>query len=345
MGFRRFLGAVCAVATGVSAAGAADPPVDNGAVVLMYHRFGDERYPSTNIRMEQFKQHIAELKKDKYTVMPLPEIVEALKNDRRLPDRAVAITIDDAYQSVYTNGWPILKKAGFPFTLFVATDQLARGSNNYMSWSQLRSLAESDLVTIANHTNTHLHMPKHGGERNRAELTESQARFSEKLGESPDLFAYPYGEYGTPHKQLVKDQGFVAAFGQHSGAISRLSDMYELPRFALNEAFGGMDRFKLAVNSLPLPVTDITPADNVLEPSENPPIYGFTVHESIDRLGRMNCFASGRGKVTTKEVMDGRIEVRMAEPFPEGRARINCTLQGPEGRWRWFGNQFYVTGQ
>jgi len=344
LGCVRFLAACCAVVLGVGAAAAADPPVDNGAVVVMYHRFGDDRYPSTNIRMAQFKKHVAELKKDKYTVMPLPEIVSALRNGERLPERAVAITIDDAYRTVYTNAWPLLKEAGFPFTLFAASEPIDRGSKNYMTWDQMREFAESDLVTIANHTHTHLHMPANPMKRNRSEIETSQRRFREELGLEPDLFAYPFGEYGQSVKQLARESGFVAAFGQHSGAISRLHDMYELPRYALNESYGDMDRFKLAVNSLPLPVTDITPADNTLDPSENPPLYGFTVHPSIDRIGGLNCFASGRGEVRMKEVMNGRIEVRMDEPFPEGRARVNCTLMGPDGRWRWFGNQFYVSG-
>jgi peptidoglycan/xylan/chitin deacetylase (PgdA/CDA1 family) len=318
--------------------------VDNGAVVVMYHRFGDGRYPSTNIRMEQFRKHVAELKKDKYTVMPLPEIVSALRNDRPLPDRAVAITVDDAYLSVYENAWPILREAGFPFTLFVATQPVDAGMKSYMSWDQLRAFAESDLVTIGSQTHNHPHMPAQSLEANRQELSTSQARFRAELGREPDLFAYPYGEYAAPVKKAVREAGFVAAFGQHSGALGRLSDMYALPRYALNEAYGDMDRFTLAVNSLPLPVTDVTPTDNKLGASENPPLYGFTVHDSIDRLDGLNCFASGRGEVTIKEVMNGRIEVRLDKPFPEGRARINCTLMGPDGRWRWFGNQFYVAG-
>jgi len=344
VGFARFL-AAAAVLAGLAGPAAAQPPVDNGAAVVMYHRFGDDRYPSTNIRMDQFKKHVAELKKDKYTVLPLPEIVAALRNDELLPDRAVAITVDDAYTTVFENAWPVLREAGFPFTLFVATQPVDRGLASYMTWEQIRTLARSDLVTIGSQTHSHPHMPARAPEANRADLAKSQTRFREELDRAPELFAYPFGEYGDAVKTVVREAGFAAAFGQHSGAIGRLTGRFELPRYAMNEAYGSMDRFRLAVNSLPLPVTSVTPDDNKLTPAENPPIYGFTVHDSIESIAGLNCFASGRGEVTLKTVMESRVEVRLDKPFAEGRARINCTLRGPDGRWRWFGNQFFVAGE
>lgn len=324
---------------------AAQPAVDNGAAVVMYHRFGDGRYPSTNIKLSQFEAHLKELKKDKYTVLPLPEIVAALRNGEPLPDRAVGISIDDAYLSVYEEAWPRLKEAGFPFTLFVATQPVDRGLQSYMTWDQIREFAESDLVTIGSQTASHPHMPAQSAEANRAELKNSQARFREELGKAPELFAYPYGEYSLEVREITKEAGYAAAFGQHSGAIGRTKDLFALPRYALNENYGGMDRFTLAVNSLPLPAQDITPRDNKLSPETNPPLYGFTVHADVEGIAGLRCFASGRGQVEVKKIFDQRVEVRLDKPFPPGRARINCTLMGPEGRWRWLGNQFYVPSQ
>lgn len=343
---RRLIAPLAALALAFCAeiAVAAQPPVDNGAVVVMYHRFGDGRFPSTNIRVEQFEAHLAELKKDKYTVLPLPEIVAALKEGRPLPDYAVGISIDDAYLSVYEEAWPRLKAAGFPFTLFVATDPVDRRLKDYMTWDQIRELAASDLVTIGSQTASHPHMPALSKAANRRELAKSQERFRQELGAAPTLFAYPYGEYSLEVQAVTRAAGFAAAFGQHSGAIGRTSNLYALPRYPMNESYGGMDRFRLAVNSLPLPVEDVTPRDNKLTPESNPPLYGFTVHEAVDGVGGLNCFASGRGRVEVKTLFDQRVEVRLDQPFPPGRARINCTLRDDSGRWRWLGTQFYVVG-
>lgn len=341
----RALAALVALAALAPGFGAAAPAPDNGAVVIMYHRFGESQYPSTNTTLEQLDRHIAELEKDKYTVMALPEIVAALAEGRALPERAVAITVDDAYASVYAEGWPRLQAAGLPFTLFVATDPLDRGLTSHLSWDELREMAASDLVTVGHHTASHLHMPEATADENRRDIARASEAFARELGRVPELFAFPYGEYGAEIVALVREAGFAAAFGQHSGAIARTAGRHQLPRFAMNEAYGGIERFRLAVNSLPLPVSDVTPADNVLAAAENPPLYGFTVAEAVaGDIGRLNCFASGRGRVEVERIAGARIEVRLDAPFPRGRARINCTMPGPQGRWRWFGNQFYVVG-
>ena len=91
------------------------------AVILMYHRFGEDTIPSTNIRLEQFDRHLEILASGDYTVWPIGKIVTHLQTKQPLPDRTVGISIDDAYLSVYTEAWPRLKERGFPFTLFVAT--------------------------------------------------------------------------------------------------------------------------------------------------------------------------------------------------------------------------------
>ena len=116
------------------------------AVVVMYHRFGETEYPSTNIRLEQFDAHLAELTSGKYTVLPLPEIVAALKAGKSLPDRTVGISIDDAYASVYDVAWPRLKKAGLPFTVFVSTEPVDRKLRGLMTWDQIRELKAAGIA-------------------------------------------------------------------------------------------------------------------------------------------------------------------------------------------------------
>src|SRR3546814_7853295 len=103
-------------------AAAESPAADNGAVLLMYHRFGEDALPSTSVRLEQFEAHLAELTSGAYHVMALPEIVARLAAGAPLPERTVAITIDDAALSVYREAWPRLKAAKLPFPLFDSTE-------------------------------------------------------------------------------------------------------------------------------------------------------------------------------------------------------------------------------
>ncbi len=305
----------------------------------MYHRFGESDYPSTSIRIDQFEAHIAELKSGRYTVLPVPEILAALREGRELPDRTVGITVDDAYLSVYTEAFPRLREAGLPFTLFVATRPVDRGLDGFMTWKQIRELAASG-VTIGSQSHTHPHMPLLDRSANRNEIETANERFEAELGTRPTLFAYPFGEASAALRDLVRRSGFVAAFGQHSGVVHRSSDRYYLPRFALNERYGKIGRFRLIVNALPLPVRDLVPADPLL--GANPPPFGFTVDESVTGLERLNCYHAKQGRLRIERLGTRRIEVRFKAPFPAGRARVNCTMPGPEGRWRWFGIQFYV---
>ncbi len=320
---------------------AAEVPVDNGAAVVMYHRFGETQYPSTNIRIDQLEAHIAELTSGPYTVLPLPEIVAALAEGRPLPERTVGISVDDAFLSLYREAWPRLRAAGLPITVFVSTQALDSALPDYMTWDQLREMVAGGGVSVGNHGVTHGHMVRQGHETVRAEIADGARRLRQELGITPTVLAYPYGEYGLEIRNIVQEQGLVAAFGQHSGAIGRTHDLFALPRYPMSENYGDMERFRLAVNSLALPVTELTPADPLLSAATNPPFYGFTVAEGITGLGALNCFAS-RNELTLDRLGERRIEMRLGEAFGPGRARINCTLPGPDGRWRWLGQQFYV---
>ena len=311
------------------------------AAVIMYHRFGAKNLPSTNTTIEQFEAHLNELATGPYTVMPLDEITDAIINGKDLPDRAVAITVDDAFISFYTEAWPRLKSYGFPVTVFVATQSIDRNLKGYASWDQLREL-QAEGVTFGSQSNTHPHMHTITLDEARAEIEISNQRFIEELGIKPTLFAYPYGEYTPEIRDLVEEMGFTAGFGQNSGILHKTQNHFEFPRFAFNENYGDLSRLKLAVNALPIPAVDISPENMVL--SENPPLYGFTVLEDIGPLRRIACFASRMGKVE-RTVLGKRIEIRLPGPMTGKRARINCTMpyfvNGQEtGRWRWLGRQW-----
>ena len=311
----------------------------NHASFIMYHRFGDSRYPSTNIKKEQFIEHINELLKPKYNVIGIEKAILAINNIELVKDRSVVITIDDAYSSVYEYAWPIFKKYNLPFTLFISTDVIDNKTPGYMNWEQIRTLRDNG-VTIGSQTKSHPHMFKLTTEKIIEELSISNKRFIDEIGSKPKFFAYPYGEYNLEVIEQVKLHGFVAAFGQHSGVAHKSLGMYELPRFAMNEKYGDMERFLLAANALPMPISDVSPKNPVI--LINPPSYGFTLSDIIEPKNVIRCFANNGLKANTKRLGKNRIEIRLSGPFSKGRGRINCTMAGNDNRWRWLGRQFIV---
>ena len=311
----------------------------NYASVIMYHRFGDSRYPSTNIKKEQFSKHINELLKPKYNVINIEKALHAINGTKPIKDRSVVITIDDAYSSVYKYAWPLFKKHNLPFTLFVSTDVIDNKTPGYMTWEEIRNLRDHG-VTIGSQTKSHPHMFKLSKERIIEELSISNKRFIDEIGSRPKIFAYPYGEYNLEVLEQVKFHGFVAAFGQHSGVAHKSLGMYELPRFAMNEKYGDMDRFLLAVNALPMPISDLSPKNPVI--LKNPPNYGFTLSEKIEPKNAVKCFANNGLQANTKRLGKNRIEIRLNGSFSKGRGRVNCTMAGDDNRWRWLGRQFII---
>lgn len=315
----------------------------DSAVILMYHRFGEDAYPATNVRIEQFEEHIAALTSGAYTVLPVDEIVESLRTGKDLPDRTVGITIDDAYRSVYTEAFPRLKAAGLPFTVFVATDPVDQKLPGFLTWKMVREIRDAGNG-IGAHTASHLHMPEADAEKNRAEMNKSMNRLKEELGEAPILFAYPYGEAGTAVWNVVREFGFSTAFGQHSGAAHSSSQPFYLPRFALNENYSDIEKFTLRINARALPVEDVTPEDPDLR-GKNPPLAGFTVGSSVGSLGGLACYHSQFGKMDIERLGTHRIEIRFTGPLKPGRSRLNCTKPAGGGRWYWYGTQFYVPSE
>lgn len=322
------------------------------AVVFMYHRFGEDRYPSTSVTLDQFDAHLDYLTSADYEVWPLERIVEHLQSGHAIPDRTVAITIDDAYRSVYEEAYPRLRERGLPYTVFVATDAVDDEQAAIMTWDQMREM-QDDGATFANHSATHgyLARPQEGEteERYRARLQEDiqrgRQRLEEELGSGgiPDIFAYPYGEYNRVVADIVRTQGYVA-FGQHSGAIGPLSDTHALPRFAMAEAYADPDEFRMKASTMALPVEELSPWDPLID-RENPPVMRVRLQETSASLDRLTCFVSQQGSVKPEweDKAAGVFTVVPPNPLPTGRSRYNCTAPSNEpGRYFWFSQQWIV---
>jgi peptidoglycan/xylan/chitin deacetylase (PgdA/CDA1 family) len=327
-------------------AGAVRAEISN-AVVFMYHRFGEAAYPATNVRLEQFDAHLEHLADAGYQIWPLQRIVDHLLGGRPIPDRTVAITVDDAYLSVYREAWPRLKRRGWPFTVFVSTDAVDQRLPAFMSWEQMREM-QRDGVVFANHTASHEYLvrrragetPAVWRERIRADIARAQQRLAEELGEPPRLFAYPYGEYDGALAELVSELGYTA-FGQHSGAIGPRSDTRALPRFAMAEAYAELADFRTRAASLALPVAAVEPWDPVVKGAAAPKLK-VTVEVGDARLSALRCFDQQGETIEVSWIAQGReiavFTARARRDLPPGRSRYNCTAPSASQpqRYYWF---------
>jgi len=311
------------------------------AVIFMYHRFGESKYPSTNITLAQFEEQLSFFEKNNFSVLPLEEIVTALQQNKQLPDKAIAITIDDAYLSVYKEAYPRLKAKGYPFTVFVATGPVDQGIPAYMNWQQMQEMQRHG-ATFANHSKNHDYLvQKKTGEsqeawkkRMKTDIATAQKRLKEELGQAPALFAYPYGEYDLALMNIIKEFGYTG-FGQHSGGVSSLSDRRALPRFPVAEAYTEMNAFKTKAFSLAMPVIERQPV-NPITAVKNPSLT-VTLAPSSANLDQLACYIGDRKMVIQWLEPGKRFAIQTEKGLPVGRSRYNCTAPDTDSeRYFWF---------
>lgn len=309
-------------------------------VVLQYHHVSDSTPPSTSTSVSLFEGQMDMIEELGLDVVPLESGTrDAL--DGKLDDREqVAITFDDAYESVYSTAAPELEKRGYPYTIFVNTDAI--GSNGYMTWEQLEEVRDRGGVTIANHSEDHGHLAKRPDEsrsdwedRVESSLDTAQETLADRLGIDVPMFAYPYGEFDEALEDKIGERGWLG-YGQQSGAIGATSGATRLPRFPMANAYGQLNNLKDKLRSKALPVDANKLPDGVIE--ENPPTLSFTIPDSIS-ADRLTCFVSGQGRVDF-EVSGDEITLTAPESFNSRRFRYNCTHPASEGSFYWLSQQW-----
>lgn len=315
---------------------------DKAAVIFTYMAIGDD---DTAISEERFKEQMDELSEGGYNVASLDTVVTAFEQNKPLPARTVAITFDGADKSIYDTAFPVLREKGFAFTVFLPVDRVTGGKPLYLTWNDIKDM-KAGGAAFGIHPASYGNMIIMGEEETRRQINNSTASFRDKIGTEVPFIAYPFGEYDAHAKKIVKDMGFRAAFGQASGVAYAGDDRFALPRFTITERYGDIDRFKMTANALPLPITEISPADPHL--TTLTPAIGFTVNDALKKsLKGLSCFSSVEEKPKL-EVLNGRVELRLEKPFDDDRPRINCTLpvvgeKGSEPRWRWLGMLYTVS--
>ena len=315
---------------------------DYGIISLMYHRFEENKYPSTNIRINDFLEHIKIIEENNINFINPKNFEDELKNNKT--QRKILLTIDDGFSSFYKNAWPVLKKKKIPFILFVSTREV--GAFNYMTWDQIREISKESFVEIGNHSHSHEYLVEEKSEFIKEDIEKSISIFKKELGKNSDFFSYPFGEYSIEFKKIIKSLNFKYALGQHSGVIDETKDFYEFPRFPINEKYGEVKRFKSLMKTLPFQYKNILPKEKYLLQSQNPPNVKIEFYHGIKNLRSLNCFSNEANKWRQSQINflnDTTLEININEKFIGERGRINCSLRDPSGFWRWLGIQFVVS--
>ena len=315
---------------------------EKGIITLMYHRFEENKYPSTNIKINDFKKHIELIKNSNIEFINEKTLKEIVLKKKNYTEKKILLTIDDAFLSFYKNAWPILQKEKIPFILFVNTREINNRHPNYMSWDQIREIHKSNIGVIGGHSFSHEYLAFATEDEIIKDINKSIEDYKRELNFNPEVFSYPFGEYSLEIKNIVKKLGYVIAFGQHSGVVHQRSDLFELPRFPINESYGTLDRFSFLLKTSPLPYKFFKPDEKLLK-TNNPPSIEIEFEQNVKNI---NCFTNEGGSWKKSEITyleNNWIRVLLKEKYKPRRGKINCTLKMKDGSWGWLGKQFIVS--
>ncbi len=311
---------------------------DSGVLSLMYHRFNENKYPSTNIKMDVFDEQMNLIKDLGYEFYNPKIFLDEFEKPK--DKKKILITIDDGFKSFYDEAWPYLEENKIPFILFVSTEPV--GKYGYMTWDQIKEIDNSEIGYIGHHSHTHEYLIDMTENEFIEDIEIATKIFSKKLGYVPSIFSYPFGEYSLYMKNYIS-KNFKIAFGQHSGIIDKNKDKFELPRFPINEKYGELKRFKSIINYSPLEYKSLRPEQKKLDKNNNPPTLIVNFFDEQKNIKNINCYSNdgGKWKKSNVKFQNQSLIIDFEEPFMPRRGRVNCSLNDG-GKWRWFGTQFTV---
>ena len=311
---------------------------DQGVLSIMYHRFNENKYPSTNIKMNVFLKHVQLIKEFNYEFIHPKDF----ENNFDIPkkQKKILITIDDAFQSFYEVAWPFLKKNKIPFILFVSTEPV--GNRGYMTWDQIKEINNEKFAVIGHHSHSHEYLIDKSNQDFINDIETANEIFKKKIGYVPNLFSYPFGEYSEFMRQYIS-KNFNYAFGQHSGVIDVNKEKYQLPRFPINENYGELKRFTSIIKTYPLEYKSLLPKEKKLTKLNNPPEFFVEFFEDQTNIKNISCYSNEGDKWEKSNVTftGNTMNIKFREAFLPRRGRVNCSLNDDK-KWRWFGAQFII---
>ena len=210
--------------------------------ILMYHmvrKTDDPKEKRYCCHPKTFKRQMSYLKRAKYQVIGLDDLINCIKKGTTLQQKSIAITFDDGFADNYDNAFPVLQEYGFPATVFVVSRLVGR-TNEWMQeegfpkrellgWSRLKEISANG-ITIGSHTTTHASLIDIETESARHEIINSKSELEEALGKPVHFFAYPYGRFNQQVEKIVAEAGYLGACSTRSGFNSEHANPFALRR-------------------------------------------------------------------------------------------------------------------
>lgn len=250
--------------------------------VLSYHEVSDPAQalqPAYAVTPTDFVRQMDWLRNHGFRFVAVGDVIASRQGGKPLPERAVLITFDDGYQSVWDNAWPILKAFRIPAVIAVTGSWLEeKGTVDFdgkklprerlLSWDELREMSESGLVEVGSHS-FDLHRGVLGNpqgnmepatttrrwiaeerryedeaawrKRVKGDLERNRDLIRRRTGKAPRVLSWPYGRYNTPAREIAERLGMPVGLTLDDGANVRDTPLWGLRRILVERGMSLWD--------------------------------------------------------------------------------------------------------
>ena len=209
-----------------------------GVPILAYHAIDSAPSP-TFTPPEVFESQLKALADNGWQSVTFGALLAAWRDGKSLPEKAVVITFDDGYASVYESAWARLRDYGFSATVFLITDFVGRDNQwrgqgkdvparPLLTWEQIGTLAAQGCEFSA-HTRTHPPLTTQSRHKIEAQMQDSADAITQRLGQPTRTFCYPYGAVNTMVRDIAAGI-FDGAVTTRLGTAGERDDLLLLPR-------------------------------------------------------------------------------------------------------------------
>ncbi len=208
--------------------------------VLLYHHIQPLSiaqklgHAQLTVDSNSFDTQMAYLAANNYHAISAEELANALIGHHALPAKSIVVTIDDGYDDNYTYAFQILKKYNITGNFMIPTGLI--GNNGYMSWEELKEISENSLMHVYNHTWSHSALGGQTQAKIEYEVTTAQNQLESNLGKAVKILTYPYGSFSPLVIDILKKEGFTAAFSTIGGTMQCDSYIFALRRIHIGSA-------------------------------------------------------------------------------------------------------------
>ena len=265
-------------------------------IVFGYHRFVNQVHrPDTEITPQAFEQQMLELKNRGITVISMQDFLAWKRGEKNIPPHCAVITFDDGWKSQYEVAWPIMKKLGYPFTMFIYTEGVRGGhfgGGEAITWEQLAEMRDAG-IDIQAHSATHQDLRKPYDKVAKKKLTPPEYEqwlhnevvgckelLEQRLGIRVNCFAVPYGFYNQHIKDVATQAGYEAVFTVYGQPLTFRSSMDSLGRYLVEankpKVFGDAIAMIATSSAGGAPVAEIGAANVQSKPAD-----GETVRNAL----------------------------------------------------------------